>query len=167
MPNKLTVPKIEPEFIDLIVAAAKTTFEIQANTPIQTEPLFIKKDKTLASDTRIAGIINLTCEQFKGSLVLCFSEPTFLYIYEAMVDEKIEKIDKDVADCAGEILNIILGTAKTTLQEKGYTLERAIPTVMVGEKLQVQFRSPYPAIVIPFKVKTGRITLEILIEHGA
>ncbi|MBT4760117.1 MAG: chemotaxis protein CheX [Bdellovibrionaceae bacterium] len=160
------VPKIDPEFLNPFIAATKMTLETQANTALTPEKAYVKKDKTLESTTEIAGIINLTCEQFQGSIALCFPAKVFLKIYENMVDEVIDTIDEDVADCAGELLNIIFGNAKTTLMAKGYKLERAIPTVLIGEKLQVQFRSPYPAIVLPFRTEAGSFDVEILVEHG-
>ena len=162
-----TPPKIDGEFLNPFIAAAVKTLETQADIKITPGKAYIKKT---SSDNKIqidiAGIINLTCQQFKGSIALCFPAGVFLSIYEAMLDERPDEIDEEVSDCAGELLNIIFGTAKTELIPKGYKLERAIPTVLAGQKLMVKFKSPYPAIVLPFESNIGEFLIEILIDES-
>jgi len=157
--------KVDSEFLNPFIAAAKMTLETQAQTSLSPEKAMIKKpgEKT-PHVTEIAGIINLTCEQFSGSVALCFPAEVFLKIYENMLDEKLDEINEEVADCAGELLNIIFGTAKTALMAKGYKLERAIPTVLAGKDLQVKFRSDYPTIILPFKSSCGPFHIEIIVD---
>ena len=160
-------PKVDENFLNPFIAAAIKTLETQAGLKLSPGKPYIKT-KPLDSQLRIdiAGVINLTCEQFKGSIALCFPSEVFLSIYEAMLDERPEEINADVSECAGELLNIIFGTAKTALIPKGYKLERAIPTVLAGQKLMVQFKSPYPTIVLPFECESGTFLIEILIDEN-
>lgn len=166
MPHKSF--KVDGEFLNPFIAAAKMTLETQASTELNPGKAFIKKTgdgKDLK--TEIASIINLTCEQFSGSVALCFTAEVFLKIYENMLDEKLDEINEEVSDCAGELLNIIFGTAKTALMAKGYKLERAIPTVLAGKDLQVKFKSKYPAIILPFESTVGPFHIEILVDPEA
>ncbi|MCB0415014.1 MAG: chemotaxis protein CheX [Bdellovibrionales bacterium] len=165
MSEKNAAPKVDGEFLNPFIGAAKTTLETQANIQITPSKAFIKKNTDdYPTSIEIAGIINLTCQQFSGSIALCFNSETFFKIYESMLDETPQELNEEVSDCAGELLNIIFGTAKTALQTKGYKLERAIPTVLIGEKLKVQFRSKYPAIVLPFESSAGNFFIEILVD---
>ncbi|MCH2535694.1 MAG: chemotaxis protein CheX [Bdellovibrionales bacterium] len=156
--------KLDGDFLNPFISATKNVLQTQANTDLSAGKPYIKRLGDVDALTEIAGVISLTCEQFKGSIAVCFNSEVFLNIYENMVGEKHEEITEDVQDAAGEILNIIFGQAKTVLKGKNYVLERAIPTVLVGEKLRIRYKSKIPTIVIPFETKTGTFHIEIIVD---
>ena len=81
-----------------------------------------------------------------------------------MVGESHDNITEEVQDAAGELLNIIFGQAKTVLKGKNYVLERAIPTVLVGEKLRIRYKTKIPTIVLPFESSAGSFHIEIIVD---
>jgi chemotaxis protein CheX len=157
---------VDVEFINPFIAATRNVLETQAQTKLQPGKAYLKKQNEQIP-MEIAGVISLVCSDFRGSITICFRAATFLRIYENMVGEKHEQITAEMEDAAGELLNIIFGQAKTVLNDqKGYTLEKALPTVLVGEKLKLHHQSRYPAIVLPFESAVGAFHIEIVVDRG-
>ncbi len=157
---------VDVEFINPFIAAARSVLETQAKLVLTPgKPMIKKADDRLPME--IAGVIALSCKEFTGSINLCFRGETFLKIYEGLTGEKHDTITTEIEDAAAEILNIIFGQAKTVLNDqKGYTLDRALPTVLTGERLRLYHSSKSPAIVIPFDSPAGPFHLEIVVEKS-
>lgn len=157
---------IDVDFINPFIGAARSVLETQAQLTLTAgKPMLKKADERLPME--IAGVIALSCKEFTGSINLCFKAETFLKIYEGLTGEKHTTITTEIEDAAAELLNIIFGQAKTVLNDqKGYTLERALPTVLTGEKLRLYHSSRNPAIVIPFESPAGAFHLEVVVEKS-
>lgn len=147
------------DFINPFLKGIQATFEVQCKTKVTLQRPFLKKEQM--PGTAIASVLSLISTNFRGSIVLCFSEAVFLKVYENMFDEKHDKILPEMEDAAGELLNIIYGTAKTDLNTKGYSFEKALPTVLVGEKMKVRQLGSSPAVVVPCETAFGLFYVEI------
>jgi chemotaxis protein CheX len=164
LPSKTTV---DVEFINPFITATKTVLETQANLKLTPGKAYLRKP-TENIPMEIAGVLNLVCSEFKGSISLCFRGQVFLNIYESMVGEKHAQITSEIQDAAGELLNIIFGQAKTVLNDqKGYSLEKSLPTILVGEKLKLHHQSRSPAIILPFDCSAGTFHVEIVVDRSA
>lgn len=152
--------KINVEFVNPFVEATQKTLAIQCNLQVTTGKLYLKGAQP-SPQVDIAGVIGVTSKAFSGSIALCFPKQTFLGAMEGMLGERYADITDDLKDGAGELLNIIFGQSKNVLNEKGYTIEKAIPTVISGTALQLQHLVTSPAIVLPFETGVGSFFLEV------
>ena len=82
-----------------------------------------------------------------------------------MIGETYEVIDKELEDGAGELLNIIFGHAKAILNNKGYNIQKAIPTIVRGKDLAINHISSNKTIVLPFESPEGPFHIEIGIDY--
>jgi chemotaxis protein CheX len=157
---------VDVDFINPFIQAARAVLETQAQFTLTAgKPRLKKPDEQLPME--IACVIAMSCKEFTGSINLCFRGDTFLKIYEGLTGERHTQINSEIEDAAAEILNIIFGQAKTVLNDqKGYTLDRALPTVLSGDKLRLYHNSSGPVIVIPFESPAGPFHLEIVIERS-
>jgi len=156
--------KVNADFISPFISAVQLTLKVQAQMEVTFEKPMLKSGQKI-EDISIAAIISLVSDQFSGSIALCFPKDTFLKVYSQMIGEEISEMSKDTEDAAGEILNIIFGQAKATLNNKhGYTIKTAIPTVLTGTKMNVHNSSVQKAILIPFKSTLGNFYLEVSLE---
>lgn len=157
-------PSVDVKFLNAFIEAAESVLSTQCQVAMKGGRPFLKKPTDVFT-MEIAGVINLTNPAFAGSISLCFSGEVFLKIYESMVGEKHSAITAEVEDAAGEILNMIFGQAKTNLNDNlGYTLEKAIPTIMTGEKLSLRQQGVAPVIILPFESNAGNFHMEILVD---
>ena len=155
---------VDVELINPFIDATIKVLDLQASVKAKAgKPYLRKADSALPME--IAGVIALTCREFKGAIAICFPGATFLAIYGGLVGETHTEITDVIEDGAGELLNMIFGQVKSVLNDsKGYNLEKALPTILSGEKLRIHHQSPSPAIILPFESPVGTFHVEISIE---
>jgi len=152
----MDVTLINP-FIDatLHVLSSLAFTEARAGKP------YLKNDSLAQGD--VSGIVGLTGET-SGTLSVSFSEQSILAIVSSMFGEPVNKIDEEVKDAVGEILNIVSGQARQKLEMKGRTLKGAIPTVITGKNHTISHITKHPIIAIPFDTDNGTFTIEVCLE---
>ncbi len=155
---------LDVNFINPFLGSTRNAIEMQASCKVELgKPRLKKSGEVLNAD--IAGVISLTSSAFTGSIALCFPAQTFLGIYGAMLGETPTEITEESQDAAGELLNIIFGQAKAVLNDtKGYSIQKAIPTVVRGQALQVHHMSREVAVILPFTCDYGAFHIEISIN---
>lgn len=84
-----------------------------------------------------------------------------------MLGETHTAITKELQDGVAELLNIIFGQAKVILNNQGYEIQKAIPTVIVGHKIVTAALTSAPVMVMPFKVEFGEFHVEISSEAAS
>lgn len=155
-------------FVNAFLAGTVQTFKIQCSYEITPEkPRLLKPEEMLPMD--ICGVIGLTSNVFRGAITLCFPEPLFLAVMGSMFGETFTSINAELSDGVGELLNILFGQAKTTLTNEGFSVDKAIPTVVRGKDIKVSsLTGGGPTIVVPFNAKDGKLhVLVSLGHHGA
>lgn len=156
--------KLDINFINPFIAGTIETFKTQVGVPITPGKPTVKTQGGVIQGNSLAGVINLTCSHFTGIIAIAFSKEVFLNTYNKMLDEDVKELNDEVKDGAGELLNIIYGQAKKELNRVGYQLEKAIPTIMAGENIQIHVSRQTPAIVLPFSSELGDFYLEVSIS---
>ncbi len=151
---------IDVNFLNPFVEATINTLTIQCSFECVAGKPEVKTDE-FSHLIDIAGVIGITSEGFTGSISICFTEKIFLTLMTNMLGEECTEINKDMEDGAGELLNIIFGQAKTTLNQLGYSLEKALPTIVRGRELKVKHMTPYSTFILPFESSLGSFYMEI------
>lgn len=150
---------LDIKFINPFLQATVKTFEVQCQVKMTPGKPYIKKNSI--PQIAIAGVLSLASKGYTGSVVICFPEKVFLKVYESMFGETHPKINKEVQDAASELLNIIYGMAKIELNQNGFDFQKALPTVLVAEQLEIRQSGLSPAMIIPFQSSAGDFHLEI------
>ena len=140
-----------------------TVLKIQASTEVRAgKPTLKSEAKNLVAD--ISGVIGITSDSFSGSVVIAFPQKTFLAVMSRMIGEECTSLNKEIIDGVGELTNIIFGQAKITLNEKGYGIKTAIPSVISGQGHTVQNFGEGPVVMIPFNTDVGDFYVEICVS---
>lgn len=157
---------IDVRIINPFIDAAMNTLSVQCSLKITPQSIYIRSIKD-QPNVEIAGVISLICDEFCGSISLCFTNNVFLNIYEAMVGEKHTQVSSEIQDAASELMNIIYGFAKTNLNSQLKTnLKPALPTLLVGEKIRIHQNSDLPIVVVPFESNAGPFHIAICTESS-
>jgi len=155
---------LNTDFIHSFIAATNHILSVQANITSEDGKAFLKKQNDrLVGD--VSGIISVVSDKFNGSVIISFPESTFLKVMSQMLGEDFKELSPEIIDGVGEILNIIFGLAKIVLNEKGYGIKAAIPSVITGKQLEVSTMTKGPVVVIPFTSSAGDFYVEICINH--
>lgn len=154
---------IDVNFISPFISATAKVLETQASTKVKIGTPF----KKLATDKfagEISGVIGLVSDSFNGSVVISFPGPTFLKIMSRMLGEECTTINKEIQDGAGEITNIIFGQAKITLNEKGFGIKTALPSVVAGQDHAKLLATVGSRMVVPIETDVGAFCIEISVS---
>lgn len=156
-------PTLNTDFINPFLDATLRVLDVQANVKAKAGKIVLKKNwDEFTGD--ISGIIGIVSDSFNGSVVISFPEKTFLKIISSMLGEEYHEINKDILDGAGEITNMIFGQAKVTLNEKGYGIKIALPSVVHGKNHSLSSQTQGPIVVIPFESSAGIFHVEICLS---
>lgn len=159
------LPKLDTNFLRPFFEGTAETLSVQCSVKVKAGKPFPKTPENMKGvQTDLAAIIGLTSSSFNGSIALCFPDATFLKVMGGMLGEDFEEIDEDLEDGAGELLNIIFGFAKRVLNDKGYDIEKAIPSVVKGKDVKLQHLTEATAIIVPFASEAGKFHIEIVID---
>lgn len=109
----------------------------------------------------IAAVLPLFDVDFSGVVAVCFSRNAFLNLMTSMLKEEIAAIDAEIEDGAGELLNIAFGLMKKSLNETGHKIEKAIPTVVRGTNINIEYLTPGTTTVVPFRIGSERFHVQI------
>ena len=109
----------------------------------------------------VSGVIGMVGSQVQGSLSITFEENLALHVMEKMLGEKVTELNHEVADMVGEITNMICGSAKGELSEKGYEFNMATPAVVTGKNHTINHQVDVPRVILPFDSDFGRAFIEI------
>jgi chemotaxis protein CheX len=104
------------------------TLSMMAQTELRAGKPKLKDDAVARGD--VSGVIGMVGSQVQGSLSITFEENLALHVMEKMLGEKVTELNHEVADMVGEITNMICGSAKGELSEKGYEFNMATPAVV-------------------------------------
>lgn len=151
---------MDTEFINPFLTATIHVLQVQAGIESKSGKVSVKKSGGSMSGD-ISGIIGIVSDSFNGSVVITFPESTFLAVMSQMLGETFTEMSQDIIDGAGELTNIIFGQAKITLNEKGYGIKTAIPSVISGKNHTLSAQTKGPVVVIPFESSAGKFFVEI------
>lgn len=151
---------IDTDFINPFLLATLKVLDVQAKTKATAGKIFLRKAGDKPSGD-ISGVIGLVSEAFSGSVVISFPETTFLAVMTRMFGEQCTAITKELEDGAAELTNIIFGQAKISLNEKGYGIKTALPSVITGKDHSVSSAVQGVTVVVPFDSDAGSFFVEI------
>lgn len=144
-------------FTDVIV----NTFQ----TSVSAEPFrctgFKKIEGPVVKDSGILCVLPFS-GALEGSLVIALPEPTAMAVYKAMMFEDAKNIS-EVIEALGEILNIVNGNAKASLQSKGKSVKFEQAKVFNEAPLQAESASPWLLVPMAFK-ELGRFDIFIAMK---
>ncbi len=117
------------QYIEPFVRVCESVFQSFLNFTISVGRPYLC-DSSSTNDWDISGIIGLTGEA-RGAVVLSMKESLALNITSLLSGNSKSKVDEEVIDAVGELVNIIAGNAKKGLEET-FRLVISLPTIVHG-----------------------------------
>jgi chemotaxis protein CheX len=94
-------------------------------------------------------------------LVISWPYETYFKVASAMLMEEYTEYSDEISDVGGEISNMIMGNAKRTLSEMGYTSNMAIPSIIEGQNHSLKYPTGTTVILIPINSAHGQFFMEV------
>jgi chemotaxis protein CheX len=147
-----TNPLLDKRLINAFIEGVIKTLSTMASTEVSTGKPTVEPKHSPKGE--IAGMVGMVAGSMKGTMTISYSKVGISKILENMLGETYPEITPEVQDAVGELTNMIYGTAKTSLNQLGYSFEMAIPSVITGTFQISRFHSG-ATLVIPFNIKGG------------
>ncbi len=155
---------LDTDFINPFLAAAANVIQVSSNITSLAGDIFIKQNTDVLPGD-VSGVIGIVSEAFVGSVIISFPEKTFLKIMSNMLGEDVKEINQEIVDGAAELTNMIFGQAKVVLNNKGYGIKSAIPSVISGNNHSFSTLTKGPIVVVPFNTEYGGFFIEICLSN--
>ncbi len=164
-PIKITLDtEVDVRIINPFLSAAIKVIKTMAMIEPSPGKPFLNEDEYAPGV--VSAVITISGGAVCGSMALTFTEPCIKAIVHGLVGIEVTGIDADVKDAVGELTNMICGDARAGLREEGFFLKAAIPSIVAGEKHQIQHMVDGPRLAIPFETPHGPFTVEIVMSEA-
>jgi chemotaxis protein CheX len=153
------VEKYIQPFIDVCKAVFKDFVGVELRPG---RPYFVETNAEAEWD--LSGVIGLSGEA-RGAVVVSMKKNLALKITGILTNGHHACVDEEVVDAIGEIVNIIVGNVKKSLEE-AFRLVISLPTIIQGKGHQVKWPTAQTRIInIPFEVfENDLFCLSVAIE---
>ena len=146
-------------YINPFVISTVETFKKMLNTEAKPGRVVLKNDELHSYD--VSGIIGLSGEA-QGSICMSFPKEMALKVVSLLIGTPIKVVGAEVADCIGEVANIIAGNAKQHLSQ--FNLSISLPKVVMGKDHHIASQRGVPTIVVPFESTLGQFAMEVSLK---
>jgi len=150
-------------FLNAYLAAVQNVFKTMVQLDIVMGKPVLKTDRHTSGE--VTGVIGFAGDK-KGTFSLAFSRKGAIFIYKKMVDEDAPGVTPDVVDAIGELTNIISGQTRVQIETLGFKLSAALPTVVVGQNVEINFITKLPVISLPFSFQAGSDTERLFLDFS-
>ena len=151
------------QYIQPFIEVSKSTFKDFVGAELTAgRPYF--QEKGSPNEWDISGVIGLSGEA-RGAVVIGMKSALAIKLTDMLTGSKHSKMDDEVVDAIGEIVNIISGNAKKGLEET-FRLIISLPTIIRGPGHQIKWPHDQARIIcIPFTIfESETFTLSVAIE---
>lgn len=142
-------PLLQAEVINSFTSSVVNTITKMSGLAVESKAASIEYKLDIESE--VAGLVGVTSAHGRGLFIVSFSREAILNIHNHMLSETLKEVTDSVADTVGELSNVIYSSSKTTLNQKGFNLNMAIPTITRG-RFKVTNNSKSLTVLLPFRV---------------
>lgn len=151
--------KMDIIIIHALLESLFTIFSTMVKVKIQPGVPETKLDNS--SRGVVSGLIGMRAEGVSGSIALSLTLPTIREISRLLLGHEITSADKEAADLAGELTNMVVGGAKRILSERGHDFDMQIPQLLIGEGHQIVHHYSGQTVLLPINIEQDEFYLEL------
>ena len=148
---------LDAALVNAVVTATSQVLSTMAYTHVECKGVRAEQDYRPYGD--ISAVIGISGESGEGMFALSFPMVLANVIVSRLIGVTPEKLSsEDRCDGVGELINMISGSAKSTLSQQSNTLYKlALPTVIQGKDHEISSRPRHcPYLVMQFETEDGK-----------
>ena len=150
---------MDVKYINPFILATQIVFRTMLGIEINLGRPQLKDNRQTSGD--VTGIMGLVGDK-KGTIAISLKDTGAIFIFKTLLGGECSSITPDVVDAIGELTNIISGQARKEFEKEGINLKAAIPMVVVGKDVEMNFITRIPIISLPFNFSTGDGVEEVM-----
>jgi chemotaxis protein CheX len=138
---------MEVKYINPFILATQTVFKTMLGITVDIGKPVLKTVNSTSGD--VTGIMGLVGDK-KGMIAISLRNSGAMFVFKTLIGDECNSISAEVVDAIGELTNIISGQARKEFEKTGINLKAAIPMVVVGNAVEMNFITKIPIISLPF-----------------
>ncbi len=146
------------EMVNPFITATINVFDTMAGLCVSKKEIYVKQE--IAAGNDISGIIGIA-GNLTGFVAMSFPESVALKITAAFLGEDKNTLDDDVIDTIGEVINMVVGSAKTTFAKQGMKYDLGLPSVVTGKDHTVNKPKDIMCIGVNFNLDGEVFSIEV------
>jgi chemotaxis protein CheX len=161
--KKKAPPKDETQrdavILNALIDSLHTIFETMMGTKVVMGEPVPKKGKSVQGG--VSALIGMNAIDARGSVAITLPMPALNEISCKLFGEEITAIDKEAAGLAGELSNMLAGSAKRILSEKGMEFDMQTPKMMHGDKHEIEHHHDGQTMLLPVNMNGHEFFVEL------
>ena len=170
VPTKASAPAkgaVDAHFLNAVVKSTIDVFAENFSTAVTFKPPMPRRESSsVGFEVNVASFVALSSRTIRGTVGLCFPPESYRYIVSRATGFEYKEVSPELAVGCGEFMFAIYEVAHPRLEEIGYQIDRAIPTLIYGRNLSIAHLIPDKGFTIPFETAGGPFSFEIGIKTG-
>ncbi len=146
------------EMVNPFITATINVFDTMAGLSVAKKEIYLKQE--IAAGNDVSGIIGIA-GSLTGFVAMSFPESVALKITAAFLGEDKTSIDADVIDTIGEVINMVVGSAKTVFAKQGMKYDLGLPNVVTGKDHTVNRPKDIMCIGVNFDLEGEVFSIEV------
>ena len=138
---------MDVKYMNPFIIATQVVFKTMLGMEVRMGKPVLKKTRRTSGE--VTGIMGLAGDQ-RGTLCISLTKDGALHVYNTLMGDGCVEINEDVIDAIGELTNIISGQARKEFEKNNINLKAAIPMVVVGQDVEMNFITTLPIVSLPF-----------------
>ncbi len=140
------------KFVNPFIEATQSVFKEFVGVEVKPKKPFLYNSGTSNINYDISGIIGLAGEVL-GVVIISFPKISALKTVSKIIKNETKIFDEYVVDTIGELINIIAGNSKKSLEDIKIVI--SLPSIVKGYNHQLAWITGVPVICIPFEFEYG------------
>jgi chemotaxis protein CheX len=151
---------------DLIAELVKATEEVFATMVFKTLSTGAPIDgDALRPRSNVVGLVGFG-GSMSGLVALYSTTEAADEIAGAMLGMPATEVNGEMPDAIGEVTNMIAGSFRLKLAERGETLAISIPSVTIGSDFYTKYSTDVRRVMCPFKMDEMEICVELILTRN-
>ncbi len=145
--------------LDALVDSLRSIFETMLDTKVEMGEPFPKPDNAVQSG--VSAVIGMDAADTRGSVAISLPMPALNEISRKLLGEEITTIDQEAAGLAGELSNMLAGSAKRILSEQGMDFDMQTPRMMHGDGHEIEHHHDGQTMMLPVSMNGHQFFVEL------
>jgi len=150
---------MDVNYINPFIVSTRTVFSTMLGIDVNMQRPVLKNNCKSSGD--VTGVMGLVGDK-QGTVAISLTKKGAIFIYSSLVGDTCDDITTEVVDAIGEITNIISGQARKEFEKNNINLSAAIPMVVVGKNVELNFITIAPIVSLPFFFSVGNDGIEYM-----
>jgi chemotaxis protein CheX len=151
--------EVDGKVLGSFIEATKETFKMMLSLKVCEASRPFSAGDLHSIKSHVSSLLHISGDRFKGAFLMSFPPETLLSLSKQLFEHSHQQVNAEVADMAGEMMNIVWGQTKVKLAANKYLFHTSVPTVFVGNSSSNISMSDGPTLIVPFQTDFGSFNL--------